>query len=225
MLSVEDCVAKHQDMGLSISFKETEYISAQKLVPFKQLCPELDHRVRLNVASQDALRKVLSEKEYESLVKIHESIPFVTDFSQLKPMNLDDERAFALREQVILKGNARFAPAELLAKIPDLGPSGWLLFLVVSAEYLGVGLGTAAFVAFIATKTNRAYTAAQFALLTSISGLPRTFASSITGYLIVDMGYTGFFVFCTGLAVPGMLLLFTVAPWNEQTEEKSEQAS
>ena len=84
-------------------------------------------------------------------------------------------------------------------------------------------LGTAAFVAFIATKTNKAYTAAQCVLLTSISGLPRTFASSITGYLIADMGYTGFFLLCTGLAVPGMMLLFKVAPWNGKAEEPNEE--
>ena len=95
---------------------------------------------------------------------------------------------------------------------------------MVSAEYLGVGLGTAAFVAFIATKTNRAYTAAQFALLTSISGLPRTFASSITGYLITYLGYTVFFLFCTILAIPGMLLLFAVAPWNTAKETDEEES-
>lgn len=93
-----------------------------------------------------------------------------------------------------------------------------LLFAIVSAEYLGVGLGTAAFVAFIAQSTNKAYTAAQLALLTSLSGLPRTFAAASTGYLIETMGYPVFFLFCTFLALPGMLLLFWVAPfWKEST--------
>ena len=97
-----------------------------------------------------------------------------------------------------------------------------LLFAIVSAEYLGVGLGTAAFVAFIAQSTNKAYTAAQLALLTSLSGLPRTFAAASTGYLIESMGYPVFFLFCTALAIPGMLLLFWVAPFwkNEATEGK-----
>lgn len=221
LLALEECAKEHPD--LSISFDEEKFISAQQLLPFKQLCPSIEHRIRLNVASQDVLKKILSQEELEALAQVHASTPFITRFSQLEPMGLDDARMSELREQVILKGNARFAPAELLAKIPDLGPSGWLLFLVVSAEYLGVGLGTAAFVAFIATKTNKAYTAAQFALLTSISGLPRTFASSITGYLIADMGYTGFFLLCTGLALPGMMLLFKVAPWNAKAEEPNEE--
>ena len=127
-----------------------------------------------------------------------------------------------LQSQLRLKADAQHAPAVLLAKIPGLTPSGWLLFFVVSAEYLGVGLGTAAFVAFIATKTNKAYTAAQFALLTSISGLPRTFASATTGYLIESMGYTVFFLLCTALAFPGLLLLLKVAPWNQSEQQSRE---
>ena len=92
-----------------------------------------------------------------------------------------------------------------------------LLFAIVSAEYLGVGLGTAAFVAFIAQSTNKAYTAAQLALLTSLSGLPRTLASASTGYLIEALGYPVFFLFCTVLAIPGMLLLFWIAPfWKKE---------
>lgn len=223
--AMEDCAQKHKVIDRTVPFDEKAYISEQEIASFQKLCPELDHRIRLNVASHNVLKKIFSEQEYNSLARIHETIPFVTDFSQLAPMKLNDARIDELKEKIVLKGNARFAPAELLAKIPDLRPSGWLLFLVVSAEYLGVGLGTAAFVAFIATKTNRAYTAAQFALLTSISGLPRTFASSVTGYLIADMGYTGFFLLCTGLAIPGMSLLFAVAPWNERTEQKNEEAS
>lgn len=82
-----------------------------------------------------------------------------------------------------------------------------LLFVVVSAEYLGIGLGTAAFVAFIAKKTNPTYTATQFALLTSISGLPKTITAASAGYCINYMGYVFFFLFCTVLAIPGLILL------------------
>jgi PAT family beta-lactamase induction signal transducer AmpG len=92
-------------------------------------------------------------------------------------------------------------------------PSG--LFLVVSAEYLGVGLGTVALTAYIARETSRAFTATQFALFTSFIAVPRTFANASTGYLIEAMGYTSFFLLCTAVAVPGMLMLLKVAPWKE----------
>jgi len=92
-------------------------------------------------------------------------------------------------------------------------PSG--LFIVVSAEYLGVGLGTVALTAYIARETSRAFTATQFALFTSFIAVPRTFANASTGFLIEAMGYTSFFLLCTAVAVPGMLMLLKVAPWKE----------
>jgi len=90
------------------------------------------------------------------------------------------------------------------------------LAIVISLEALGVGLGTVAFVAYIARATHPAYTATQFALFTSLMAVPRTFANAATGWLVETMGWTGFFVLCSVLAVPGMLLLFKVAPWNEK---------
>ncbi len=90
-------------------------------------------------------------------------------------------------------------------------PTG--LFLVVSAEYLGVGLGTVALTAYIARETSRAFTATQFALFTSFIAVPRTFANASTGFLVEWMGYTDFFLLCTAVALPGMLMLLKVAPW------------
>jgi PAT family beta-lactamase induction signal transducer AmpG len=87
------------------------------------------------------------------------------------------------------------------------------LALVIGFEALGVGLGTAAFVAFIARTTHPAYTATQFALFTSLSAVPRTFANAASGYIVDDLGWMRFFLLCTLLALPGMLLLLKVAPW------------
>ena len=89
------------------------------------------------------------------------------------------------------------------------------LALVIGVEAFGVGVGTAAFVAFIARTTHPAYTATQFALFTSLAAMPRTFANAATGWLVESIGWTGFFLMCAGFAVPGMLLLFKVAPWNK----------
>jgi PAT family beta-lactamase induction signal transducer AmpG len=98
--------------------------------------------------------------------------------------------------------------------VAGYNPTG--LFVVVSAEYLGVGLGTVALTAFIARETSRAFTATQFALFTSFIAVPRTFANASTGFLIEAMGYTSFFLLCTAIAVPGMLMLIKVAPWTEK---------
>lgn len=89
------------------------------------------------------------------------------------------------------------------------------LALVIGFEALGVGLGTAAFVAFIARATNPLYTATQFALFTSLAAVPRTFINATTGTLVEQMGWFNFFLLCAALAVPGMLLLLKVAPWQK----------
>ena len=88
------------------------------------------------------------------------------------------------------------------------------LALVIGFEALGVGLGAAAFVAYIARATHPAYTATQFALFTSLAAVPRTFLNATTGWLVEQLGWFGFFMLCVLLALPGMLLLFQVAPWN-----------
>jgi len=88
------------------------------------------------------------------------------------------------------------------------------LALVIGTEALGVGLGTTAFVAYIARTTHPAYTATQFALFTSLMAVPRTFTNATTGWLVEQMGWYAFFLLCFVLALPGMALLFKVAPWN-----------
>ena len=90
------------------------------------------------------------------------------------------------------------------------------LGVVIGLEALGVGLGSAAFVGFIARTTHPAYTATQLALFTSLAAVPRTFVNAGTGWLVEGMGWSGFFMLCAVLTLPGMLLLFTVAPWTEE---------
>jgi len=101
------------------------------------------------------------------------------------------------------------------ALLSDIGPNPWMLGFVVAFEYLGVGLGSAALIAFMARTTNPAFAATQLALFTALASVPRVFANAVTGVIVEQVGWTSFFLLCTALAVPGMLLLFKVAPWNE----------
>jgi PAT family beta-lactamase induction signal transducer AmpG len=94
-------------------------------------------------------------------------------------------------------------------------PDKLLLAVVIAFEALGVGLGTAAFTAFIARATDPRYTATQFALFTSLAALPRTVVNASTGWIVEQTGWFAFFLICTGLALPGMALLLRVAPWSE----------
>jgi PAT family beta-lactamase induction signal transducer AmpG len=94
-------------------------------------------------------------------------------------------------------------------------PDRMQLAAVIAFEALGVGLGTAAFTAFIARSTDRRYTATQFALFTSLASVPRALVNATTGWLVEQTGWFAFFLLCTALALPGMVLLLRVAPWNE----------
>lgn len=90
-----------------------------------------------------------------------------------------------------------------------------LLGLVIGFEAFGVGLGTAAFVAYIAQTTHPLYTATQFALFTSLAAVPRTVANAATGFMVESMGWFNFYILCFLLAIPGMFLLLKVAPWEK----------
>ncbi len=98
-------------------------------------------------------------------------------------------------------------------------PDRLLLAGVIAFEALGVGLGTAAFVAYIARATDPRYTATQFALFTSLAALPRTAVNATTGWIVDAVGWLPFFLLCAVLALPGMALLLRVAPWNERKKQ------
>lgn len=94
------------------------------------------------------------------------------------------------------------------------GADPYALAFVIGFEALGVGLGTAAFVAYIASTTDKRYSATQFALFTSLSAIPRTFINASAGFIVEQTGWFMFFNLCFVLALPGMLLLPKIAPWS-----------
>jgi len=104
-----------------------------------------------------------------------------------------------------------FAWLAILGKNATPFELGWTIAL----EAFGSGLGTAAFVAYMASATDERYTATQYALFTSLAAVPRTFANAGTGYMVAQLGWVYFFVFCALVAIPGLLLLPKVAPWRE----------
>jgi len=92
-------------------------------------------------------------------------------------------------------------------------PDRALLAFVIAFEALGVGLGTAAFTAYIARATDPRYTATQFALFTSLAVVPRSIVNASTGWIVERLGWVDFYLLCAVLAAPGMALLLRVAPW------------
>lgn len=116
-------------------------------------------------------------------------------------------QTFAILAFVVL---AHYGPFDSIG-----GRERALLALVIAAETFAMSLGTMAFVSFIARTTNPSYTALQLALFTSLTAVPRSFINASTGWLVERMGWESFFYLCMVLAIPGMLMLFKIAPWNE----------
>lgn len=120
--------------------------------------------------------------------------------------------------------------------LASVGDSLAVLFVVVGAEYIGVGLGQVAVLAYMSKLSDLRFTATQFALLSAFVSLPRIFAGSVTGYLVrgqeedssgwvvtlldwlqipaEGLGWVNFYYVCFFAAIPGMLILFKIAPWN-----------
>jgi PAT family beta-lactamase induction signal transducer AmpG len=99
------------------------------------------------------------------------------------------------------------------AFLARIGPSLPALSAVIGFENVSSGMGTAAYAAFMASITDKRFTATQYALLSSLMGVPRVIAATPTGFLAKHMGWEGFFIACTVIALPGLLLLLKFAPW------------
>ncbi len=110
------------------------------------------------------------------------------------------------------------------AVLSQLGNNLVALAIVIGFENLSAGLGTAAYMAFMASITNKRFTATQYALLTSLMGVPRVLVSSGTGFLAKHMGWAPFFILCTLIAIPGMLMLMKFAPWSGKRADTAIQA-
>ncbi|MBF0258335.1 MAG: AmpG family muropeptide MFS transporter [Desulfamplus sp.] len=85
-----------------------------------------------------------------------------------------------------------------------------LLSGVIAFENITSGMGTAAYVAFMASMTDRRFTATQYALLSSLMGIPRVIAAAPTGFIAGHVGWAGFFIICTLIAVPGIIFPFYI---------------
>lgn len=101
------------------------------------------------------------------------------------------------------------------AWLAEVGPNTLLLAGVIGFEsFASLGLGAAALVAFISRSTDPRYTATQYALFSSLAAIPRTFMNSLTGFIVAETGWFLFFIVCFVLAIPAMMMLPKIAPWN-----------
>jgi PAT family beta-lactamase induction signal transducer AmpG len=82
------------------------------------------------------------------------------------------------------------------------------LLLVIAAENISGGMGTAAFVAFLMALCNQRFTATQFALLSAFASVGRVWVGPLAGVLAEAIGWPTFFIVSTVLAAPALLMLW-----------------
>jgi PAT family beta-lactamase induction signal transducer AmpG len=81
------------------------------------------------------------------------------------------------------------------------------LAIVISADNLGGGFATSAFIAWLSSLTNTTYTATQYALFSSLMTLPAKFIGGFSGIVVDHAGYASFFFYAGLLGVPAILLV------------------
>jgi PAT family beta-lactamase induction signal transducer AmpG len=91
-----------------------------------------------------------------------------------------------------------------------------VLTLAIATENFCAGLVTAAFMIYLMGLCNHRFTATQYALLSSLMAVSNTFLSAPAGELAKAVGWENFFLISLVAALPGLLLLPFVAPWNQQ---------
>ncbi|MFM8900818.1 MAG: AmpG family muropeptide MFS transporter [Burkholderiales bacterium] len=95
-----------------------------------------------------------------------------------------------------------------LVKVAQATPVDGGLLLVIAAENLSGGMGTAAFVAFLMSLCNQRFTATQFALLSAFASVGRVWVGPLAGVLAESIGWPTFFILSTIAALPALLMLW-----------------
>ena len=103
---------------------------------------------------------------------------------------------------LVIVTNLAFAA---LAYLPQPGLGG--LMLVISADNFSAGLAGTAFIAYLSSLTNTAYTATQYALFSSLFTLPGKLLAGGSGWVVDSFGYPAFFLYTSALGLPALLLL------------------
>jgi PAT family beta-lactamase induction signal transducer AmpG len=96
----------------------------------------------------------------------------------------------------------------LFASVAHAGHSVPLLTFAVATENLFGAISLTVFATYLSGLSNTAFTATQYALLSSVAAVARTFATTPSGIVADHLGFTNFYVFCALLGIPGLVFLY-----------------
>ena len=95
----------------------------------------------------------------------------------------------------------------MFAQLAISGKSLTGLAIVISADNFSAGVAGSAFIAYLSSLTNRAYTATQYALFSSLMTLAPKLISGFSGVIVDSYGYVSFFVYASVMGIPAILLV------------------
>jgi PAT family beta-lactamase induction signal transducer AmpG len=104
----------------------------------------------------------------------------------------------------------------IFAWLPTQHADITLLALVVSADNLSGGLAGSVFIAYLSSLANRAYTATQYALFSSLMLLPAKFLGGFSGDIVDATDYVVFFSYAAMLGLPAILLVLALMRVNSR---------
>jgi PAT family beta-lactamase induction signal transducer AmpG len=91
-----------------------------------------------------------------------------------------------------------------------------LMYSATAFDSVTTGLGTGAFSVLLLRLTQKRFSATQYALFSSLFGLPRLVAGPVTGFMVDAVGWEAFFWSTLLAGVPGLILLQRFAPLGER---------
>jgi PAT family beta-lactamase induction signal transducer AmpG len=115
---------------------------------------------------------------------------------------------FGMSRLLLGAGIIMMAANLLFAWVAHAGHSVPLLTLAVATENLFGAISLTVFATYLSGLSNTAFTATQYALLSSVAAVARTFATTPSGIVADHLGFTDFYIFCSLLGIPGLVFLY-----------------
>ncbi len=88
------------------------------------------------------------------------------------------------------------------------------LMAAVSLENISSGMVGAGFVALLMSLCNPRFSATQYALLSGVYAFSRTLLALPSGWLALQLGWSGYFLATALASLPAFLLMVRLVPWN-----------
>lgn len=108
--------------------------------------------------------------------------------------------------------------------VADVGVHRPLMYAAIGFEQLTSGMGTGAFSVLLLRLTERRFSATQFALFSSLFGLPRILSGPVSGFVVDAIGWRAFFLLTIACGVPGLVFLARFVPFGTRELEFSVEA-